>query len=90
MNKKEFLEKWGYQPATGYGSALFDCRNRLEEDLNELLKSSTMYVINDAKGKVDGVALSEQVAISYIEDWNKTVEDTDDKVRYDTVECVGW
>lgn len=81
MNKKEFLEKWGYRPAIGYGSALFDCRNKLEEDLNELLKSSIMYVINDAKGKVDGVAMSEQVAISYVEDWNKTVEDTDDKTK---------
>lgn len=90
MNKKEFLEKWGYQSGIGYGRALFDCKNQLEKDLDDLLKSSTVYVINDAKGNIDGVSFSEQKAIEYANEWNKSVEDLDDKVRYDIVECVGW
>ncbi len=90
MNKQEFLEKWGYQIGNGYGQALFDCKQQLEKDIDELLKSSTVYVINDAKGNIDGVSLSEQKAIEYVNEWNKSVEDLDDKVRYDLVECVGW
>lgn len=90
MNKQEFLEKWGYQSGIGYGHTLFDCKNQLEKDLDDLLKSSTVYVINDAKGNIDGVSFSEQKAIEYVNEWNKSVEDLDDKVRYDIVECVGW
>ena len=37
MNKQEFLEKWGYTPIEGYGGALFDFREHLEKDLDELI-----------------------------------------------------
>lgn len=33
MTKEEFLEKWGYKTAKGYGQALFDCKAELEKDL---------------------------------------------------------
>jgi len=38
MTKEEFANKWGYQPAKGFGSALFDCREQLLADLNEVIK----------------------------------------------------
>jgi len=37
MNKQEFLEKWGYTPIEGYGGSLFDFRDHLEKDLDELI-----------------------------------------------------
>lgn len=39
MNKQDFLDKWGYQPAEGHGIALFDCREELDKDLKELMSA---------------------------------------------------
>jgi hypothetical protein len=37
MKKQEFINKWGYQAGTGYGSALFDCREQLRMDLDSVI-----------------------------------------------------
>lgn len=79
MNKKEFLEKWGYQSAAGYGSALVDCRNKLEEDLNELIKSTredVMTIINkcsDVQNAEDQLKLL-TISLRFWED-GETVDD---------------
>lgn len=39
MTKDELINKWGYQTAVGYGPALFDVRDNLRKDVDELLKS---------------------------------------------------
>lgn len=35
----EFAKKWGYQSGEGYGVAIFDCREELLKDLDELMVS---------------------------------------------------
>ena len=48
--------------------------------------SSSAFVIVDMKGHIDGVTLTEQTAIDYVEEYNKTVDDIDDKIKYEVVE----
>jgi hypothetical protein len=36
MEKEKFLEKWGYQPATGLEGAMIDVKAQLEKDLDDL------------------------------------------------------
>jgi len=45
MNKQEFLEKWGYTPIEGYGGSLFDFRDHLEKDLDELITTDSSDII---------------------------------------------
>ena len=45
MNKQEFLEKWGYTPIEGYGGALFDFREHLGKDLDELIRTDSSDII---------------------------------------------
>jgi hypothetical protein len=36
MTREKFLEKWGYQPATGLEGAMIDAKAQLEKDLDDL------------------------------------------------------
>ena len=42
MNKKDFVEKWGYRG----GRLTFDCREDLEKDLGELLEKPICNICN--------------------------------------------
>lgn len=42
MTKEEFAKRWGYQTAQGYGQALFDCREQLLNDLDEVIKNISL------------------------------------------------
>lgn len=62
-------------------------RNNAEnKQLNIGAVSSSAFVIVDMKGHIDGVTLNEQTAIDYVEEYNKTVDDIDDKIKYEVVE----
>jgi len=37
MTREEFAEIWGYKTAIGYGSAMFDCRENILNDLDKLI-----------------------------------------------------
>ena len=37
MTEQDFANRWGFQPAKGYGSALFDCRENLLKDLDAVI-----------------------------------------------------
>ena len=37
MTRQDFANRWGFQPAKGYGSALFDCRESLLKDLDAVI-----------------------------------------------------
>lgn len=61
-----------------------DLPQKLQSNIGAV--SSSAFVIVDMKGHIDGVTLNEQMAIDYVEEYNKTVDDIDDKIKYEMVE----
>ena len=45
MSINEFLNKWGYSPARGYGNALFDCKDALLRDFTEVAEEEILKKI---------------------------------------------
>lgn len=45
MNIDEFLNKWGYSPARGYGNALFDRKDALLRDFTEVAEEEILKKI---------------------------------------------
>jgi len=52
MTKEEFAKRWGYQTGIGYGQALFDCREQLLKDLEEVIKNLSLNLPVVSSGKV--------------------------------------
>jgi hypothetical protein len=51
MTKEDFAEKWGYQTSKEYGSAKFDCKKLLLEDLELVIEK---IIKHECTKKFDG------------------------------------